>query len=64
MSNQAGKGDTPRPVDPKKYGENYDRIFRKEKSAKDLARETWDKICADTHTKSENFKSRGKPMFE
>lgn len=24
----AGKGDTPRPVDPKKYGENYDRIFR------------------------------------
>lgn len=32
MSNKntgAGKGDSPRPVSPKKYGENYDRIFRK-----------------------------------
>jgi len=26
-----GKGDTPRPVDTKKYGENYDAIFRKKK---------------------------------
>lgn len=25
----AGKGDTPRPVDAKAYGENYDAIFRK-----------------------------------
>lgn len=25
----AGKGDTPRPVDAKAYGENYDDIFRK-----------------------------------
>jgi hypothetical protein len=25
----AGKGDTPRPVDFKVYGENYDNIFRK-----------------------------------
>ena len=25
----AGKGDTPRPVDAKVYGENYDDIFRK-----------------------------------
>lgn len=25
----AGKGDTPRPVDAKAYGENYDSIFRK-----------------------------------
>jgi hypothetical protein len=25
----AGKGDTPRPVDAKTYGENYDDIFRK-----------------------------------
>lgn len=25
----AGKGDAPRPVNPQKYGENYDRIFRK-----------------------------------
>ena len=29
--NQAGKGDTPRPVDAKTYGENYDSIFRKDK---------------------------------
>ena len=27
----AGKGDTPRPVDAKAYGENYDAIFRKDK---------------------------------
>ena len=27
----AGKGDTPRPVDAKAYGENYDSIFRKDK---------------------------------
>ncbi len=26
-----GKGDTPRPVDKKKYDENYDRIFGKKK---------------------------------
>ena len=25
----AGKGDTPRPVDAKTYGQNYDNIFRK-----------------------------------
>jgi len=25
----AGKGDTPRPVDAKTYGQNYDDIFRK-----------------------------------
>lgn len=27
----AGKGDSPRPVNPTVYGENYDAIFRKEK---------------------------------
>ena len=27
----AGKGDTPRPVDAKTYGKNYDDIFRKDK---------------------------------
>jgi hypothetical protein len=27
----AGKGDTPRPVDPTVYGQNYDDIFRKDK---------------------------------
>ncbi len=26
---QAGKGDRYRPVDQKKYGDNYDNIFRK-----------------------------------
>jgi hypothetical protein len=26
----AGKGDAPRPVDKKKFDENYDTIFRKE----------------------------------
>lgn len=28
MNGQAGKGDTYRRVDPKKWGDNYDRIFR------------------------------------
>lgn len=28
---QNGKGDKPRPVDRKKYIENYDKIFRKKK---------------------------------
>jgi hypothetical protein len=27
----AGKGDSPRPVDSAKYGENYERIFGKKK---------------------------------
>lgn len=27
----AGKGDNPRPVNLKKYQDNYDRIFRKKK---------------------------------
>lgn len=27
----AGKGSKPRPVDPAKYGQNYDRIFGKNK---------------------------------
>jgi hypothetical protein len=33
MSKGAGKGDKPRPVDPKKYAENYERIFGKKKPA-------------------------------
>lgn len=28
---QAGKGDSYRPVDPKKWSDNYDRIFGKKK---------------------------------
>ena len=30
MTNGAGKGDTPRPVNRKKYEENYQKIFNKE----------------------------------
>ena len=30
MNGQAGKGDKYRPVNWKKYAENYDRIFRKQ----------------------------------
>lgn len=29
-----GKGDRPRPVDKKKYNENYDKIFKKKKKKK------------------------------
>ena len=28
--NQAGKGDKPRPVNLKEFGQNYDEIFRKQ----------------------------------
>lgn len=28
-ASHGGKGDSPRPVDPQKFRENYDRIFRK-----------------------------------
>ena len=31
---QNGKGDKQRPVDLKKYTENYDKIFRKKKTTK------------------------------
>lgn len=31
----AGKGDDYRPVDNKKFAENYDRIFKKKKEKKD-----------------------------
>ena len=30
----AGKGSKPRPVDPKKYAENYERIFGKKEKPK------------------------------
>ena len=39
MSNGAGKGSRYRPVDQKKYGENYDRIFGKPKKEKPDHRE-------------------------
>jgi hypothetical protein len=34
-SSGAGKGDKPRPVDIKKYCENYDKIFGNKKHKKD-----------------------------
>jgi hypothetical protein len=34
MSNQAGKGDDPRPVNGERYRTNYERIFGKRESAK------------------------------
>jgi hypothetical protein len=34
MNGQAGKGDAYRPVDPKKWDENYERIFGKKKKIK------------------------------
>lgn len=33
MTNGAGKGDAPRPVDRKKYEENYQKIFNKEEDS-------------------------------
>jgi hypothetical protein len=32
MSNQAGKGDDPRPVNGERFRTNYDRIFKKHES--------------------------------
>jgi hypothetical protein len=34
MKNEAGKGDTYRPVDYKKYSQNYDNIFKNGKKSK------------------------------
>jgi len=34
-AHSAGKGDSPRPVDYKKWSENWDRIFGKKKKKKD-----------------------------
>jgi len=32
MSNQAGKGDSPRPINGDKFRSNYDNIFKKHES--------------------------------
>lgn len=42
-----GKGDKQRPTDLKKFGDNYDAIFRKPKTATDLAenQEAFDAAC-------------------
>jgi len=34
----AGKGDAPRPVDKRKYDENYDAIFRKKEEGGDCGK--------------------------
>jgi hypothetical protein len=49
--NQAGKGDTPRKVDAKTYGENYDAIFRKEQDQPPDNKPADGRICAceDAH---------------
>jgi hypothetical protein len=53
MSNQAGKGDTPRPVDGEKFRANYDSIFRKSftreelERAEEIAESCRDKEAAD-----------------
>ena len=33
----AGKGDKPRPIDRKKYDDNYDRVFRNKKTINEWA---------------------------
>ena len=43
MKNEAGKGDRYRPVDHKKWSENYDRIFGK----KALQHEISKKACGN-----------------
>lgn len=44
----AGKGDSPRPVDDKRYGENYDRIFGKKKLNTMEDHDAEDKSTGDT----------------
>lgn len=46
------KGDTPRPVDKKKFGDNFDRIFRKEKESE------------QTQTESQGTTGISSPEFE
>ncbi len=40
MHDQAGKGDKPRKVDQKRYGDNFDRIFRKDTTKVSVYQET------------------------
>jgi hypothetical protein len=40
MNGQAGKGDSYRPVDYKKWDENYERIFGKKKKVKKKAKKS------------------------
>ena len=42
MNNQAGKGDRYRSVDPKKYRENYERIFGRKPM--ELTEKTWEQV--------------------
>ncbi len=44
MSNQAGKGSRPRPVDKKTWDENYDKIFKKRKTVAEWAEHFGDRI--------------------
>ena len=41
------KGSTPRPVDKKKYDENYDRIFGKKKKEQPIDKEEIDATTLD-----------------
>jgi hypothetical protein len=47
----AGKGDKPRPIDRKKYDENYDRIFRKKRTITE-----WQKIRGDVILDYDGFR--------
>lgn len=49
-AHHGGKGDSPRPVDPKKYGENYDRIFRKTHEVRHELKDRDGKIVAYAFT--------------
>ena len=44
-----GKGDSYRPFDREKYGNEYDRIFKKESSGAFISLVDWLKSCADKY---------------
>lgn len=44
---EAGKGDAQRPTDHKKYGSNYDAIFRKDKEDAKAEDEEFERIARE-----------------
>jgi hypothetical protein len=54
----AGKGDTPRPVDAKTYGQNYDNIFRKTKCQTTQKTKDLESMSEDQDTNHGNNESQ------
>lgn len=52
---EAGKGDTPRPVNKKRYDKNFERIFRKSLDSFDRLCELGDKIVQQSNAMAQKI---------